>query len=350
MASIKEKLVEAVDKNQSKIINGVLVIGGIYLTYRLGKNIIASLNKSDAQNKADDSPDVRQAMALRSAMNPSGVSWMMSFDTTNTATVMDSAKIITNLDNVQTAYKNLYQDNLLDDLQSELTATDYQKFLTIVSSNSKKDTSGGGSAAVQFAKTNQLIVAKKAVTLRTTPDATNHGAFYEVFSAKNIIRQAKPGEFLGYATGRQQFDDANNVKFIEVAYVINAASAPPAYKSKNKMRVSFWVSSSVLYVDIFPYYKNMFDAYPSTKNYTSWMKPQDFFTLKGIPMPRILTRVSTPVLNEDLVPIALAQPNMVLGRLIMSMNTGKGEFLQFQTVDNTLRWVDKRFIQLQEQS
>ena len=350
MASIKEKLVEAVDKNQSKIINGVLVIGGIYLTYRLGKNIIASMNKSDAQNKADDSPDVRQAMALRSAMNPSGISWMMSFDTTNTATVMDSAKIITNLDNVQTAYKNLYQDNLLDDLQSELTASDYQKFLTIISSNSKKDTSGGGSAAVQFAKPNQLIVAKKAVTLRTTPDATNHGAFYEVFSAKNIIRQAKPGEFLGYATGRQQFDDANNVKFIEVAYVINAASAPPAYKSKNKMRVSFWVSSSVLYVDIFPYYKNMFDAYPSTKNYTNWKKPQDFFTLKGIPMPRILTKFNTPVLNEDLVPIAFAQPNMILGRLIMSMNTGKGEFLQFQTVDNTLRWVDKRFIQLQEQS
>jgi hypothetical protein len=350
MASIKEKLVEAVDNNQSKIINGVLVIGGIYLTYRLGKNIITSLNKSDAQNKADDSPEVRQAMALRSAMNPSGISWMMSFDTTNTSTVMDSAKTITNLDNVQTAYKNLYQDNLLDDLQSELTSSDYQKFLTIISANSKKDTSGGGSAAVQFAKPNQLIVAKKAVTLRSSPDATNHGAFYEVFSAKNIIRQAKPGEFLGYATGRQQFDDVNNVKFIEVAYVINAASAPPAYKSKNKVRVSFWVSSSVLFVDIFPYYKNMFDAYPSTKNYTSWMKPQDFFTLKGIPMPRLLTKINTPVLNEDLIPIAFAQPNMILGRLIMSMNTGRGEFLQFQTVDNTLRWVDKRFIQLQEQS
>jgi hypothetical protein len=350
MASIKEKLVEAVDNNQSKIINGVLVIGGIYLTYRLGKNIITSLNKSDAQNKADDSPEVRQAMALRSAMNPSGISWMMSFDTTNTSTVMDSAKTITNLDNVQTAYKNLYQDNLLDDLQSELTSSDYQKFLTIISANSKKDTSGGGSAAVQFAKPNQLIVAKKAVTLRTSPDATNHGAFYEVFSAKNIIRQAKPGEFLGYATGRQQFDDVNNVKFIEVAYVINAASAPPAYKSKNKVRVSFWVSSSVLFVDIFPYYKNMFDAYPSTKNYTSWMKPQDFFTLKGIPMPRLLTKINTPVLNENLTPIAVAQPNTILGRLIMSMKTGKGEFLQFQTVDNTLRWVDKRFIQLQEQS
>jgi hypothetical protein len=34
----------------------------------------------------------------------------------------------------------------------------------------------------------------------------------------------------------------------------------------------------------------------------------------------------------------------------MSMNTGNGEYLQFQTVDDTLRWVDKRYIQLQEQS
>ena len=350
MASTKEKLFQAVENNQSKIVNGVLVMGGIYLTYRLGKNLIASLNKSDAQNKADDSPDVRQAMALRSAMNPSGISWMMSFDTTNTSTVLDSAKTITNLDRVQAAYKSLYQDNLLDDLQGELSASDYQKFLTIVSSNAKKDTSSGGSAPVQFAKPNQVVVAKKAVTLRTSPDATNHGAFYEVFSVKNIIRQAKPGEFLGYATGRQQFDEVNNVKFIEVAYVINAANAPAAYKSKNKTRVSFWVSSSSLHVDIFPYYKNMYDAYPATKSYTGWMKPQDFFTLKGIPMPRLLTKINTPVLNEHLVAIDLAQANTILGRLIMSMNTGKGEFLQFQTVDNTLRWVDKRFIQLQEQS
>jgi hypothetical protein len=350
MASTKEKIIQVVENNQSKLLNGALVIGGIYLTYRLGKNIISSLNKSDAQNKADDSPEVRQAMALRSAMNPSGISWMMSIDTTNTSSVMDTAKTITNLDSVQKAYKNLYQDNLLDDLQSELSTSDYQKLLTIVSSNSKKETSGGGSAAVQFAKPNQLVVAKKSVSLRTTPDATNHGAFYEVFSEKNIIRQAKPGEFLGYATGRQQFDDVNNVKFIEVAYVINAANAPAAYKSKNKMRVSFWVSSSSLYVDIFTYFKNMFDAYPSTKNYTGWMKPQDYFTLKGIPMPRLLTRVNTPVLNERLMPIAFAGPNTILGKLIMSMNTGKGEFLQFQTVDHTIRWVDKKFIQLQEQA
>ena len=187
MASTKEKIIQVVDNNKTMLINGALVVGGIYLTYRLGKNIIASLNKSDAQNKADDSPEVRQAMSLRSAMNPSGISWMMSMDTTDTSTVLNTAKTITNLDSVQKAYKNLYQNNLLDNLQNELSTSEYQKFLTIISSNTNKDTSHGGAPPVQFAKANQLIVAKKAVSLRSSPDASNHGAFYEVFSDKTFF-------------------------------------------------------------------------------------------------------------------------------------------------------------------
>ncbi len=345
----KERLIQVVENNQSKIINGILVVGGIYLTYRLGSNLIASINKNDAQSKADDNPDVRQAMALRSAMNPSGISWMMSFDTTKSSSILETARTVTNLDNVSKAYKNLYQNNLLDDLQSELSTTDYQKFLTIISSNSKKDVTSGGSAPVQFAKPNQLVVCKKTVALRTTPDASNHGAFYEVFSDKNIIRYAEPGEFLGYATGRQYFDDVNNVKFIEVAFVVKAQSAPAKYKNQNKKRYSYWVSSSATYVDIVTYYKTLWDNYPKTQNATGWMKPVDYFTLKGIPMPRLLTRAKTPILNDRLVAINVAEPNTILGQFIMSLNTGKGEFLQFKTVDNTIRWVDRRFIQLQEQ-
>ena len=66
-------------------------------------------------------------------------------------------------------------------------------------------------------------------------------------------------------------------------------------------------------------------------------------------MPRLLTRAKTPILNDRLVAINVAEPNTILGQFIMSLNTGKGEFLQFKTVDNTIRWVDRRFIQLQEQ-
>jgi hypothetical protein len=67
-------------------------------------------------------------------------------------------------------------------------------------------------------------------------------------------------------------------------------------------------------------------------------------------MPRLLTKVKTPILNERLLPISIALPNTLLGKLIMSISTGNGEFLQFQTVDKTIRWVDKKYIQLQELS
>jgi hypothetical protein len=92
----------------------------------------------------------------------------------------------------------------------------------------------------------------------------------------------------------------------------------------------------------------MFDAYPATMSLVGWMKPTDYFTLKGLPMPRLLTKVLTPVLNDRMVTINYAQPNMVLGQLIMSMDTGENQFMQFKTVDNTLRWVDGRYIILQQ--
>ncbi len=234
MASAKEKIVQTVQDNQSVLIKGALIAGGIYLTYRVGKNLIAKVNKNNAQKNTDDKPEVRQAMSLRSSVNPSGYSWMKSFDTTNVDTVMEIAKTITNLDKVQKPYKDIYQDNLLDDLQSDLSTGEYEAFLNIIASNANKDTSNGGAPPVQYTKKNQLIVAKKDVTLRSSPDASNHGAFYEVFSEDNIYRVAKAGEFLGYATGQQHYDEVNNVKFIQVAYVINAKYAPTAYKKKKQ--------------------------------------------------------------------------------------------------------------------
>jgi hypothetical protein len=348
MASAKEKIVQTVQDNQSVLIKGALIAGGIYLTYRVGKNLIAKVNKNNAQKNTDDKPEVRQAMSLRSSVNPSGYSWMKSFDTTNVDTVMEIAKTITNLDKVQKAYKDLYQDNLLDDLQSDLSTGEYEAFLNIIASNANKDTSNGGAPPVQYTKKNQLIVAKKDVTLRSSPDASNHGAFYEVFSEDNIYRVAKAGEFLGYATGQQHYDEVNNVKFIQVAYVINAKYAPTAYKKKNKVKMSFWISASSNYTVQFPNAKAMISAYPKTSSTAAWKKPLDYFDLKGIPTPRLLTKSSAVILNERFAPINHASANTILGQLMMSMQTKQGVLLKFRTIDNTIRWVDQRYIQLQE--
>jgi len=345
-----QKVYQLTRDNQSTLMRGLIMAGGIYLSYRLGKKLLASLQKSGAQYRADDSPAVRQAMALRSAINPSGISWMKSLDMTNNTLVFDTAKQITQLDEVIKAYKNLYRDNLLDDLQSDLSGSEFQKFLSIVSSNPNKAATPSGTPPVQYAKPNQLIVAKKQVHVRSSPDASNQGKIYEQFSPKNILKTAQPGEFLGYATGKQHFDEKNNVKFIEVAYVIHGVNAPAEMKAKNKQRISYWVSSSTNYVDIFTYYKEMFDAWPRTSAVTSWMKPPDFFSLKGISIPLLISRSTAPVLNDNLVPINHVQPNVILGRFIMELNTGRDSFMQFRTIDNHLRWVEKKYITIQQSS
>ena len=351
---IKEKVIEVVSDNRGKIVNGLLLVGGAYLAYRIGKKIINNINKNAVQAQTDDKPSVRQAMTLRSAMNRSGVSWMMSADGTNEQLIFDTARQISDLDEVSKNYRDLYQSNLLDDLQGELSAEDYSKFLTLVSSNPKKTRSHGATAPVTFAQKSNLVVAIKEVSIRKSPDASNHGAFYEVFSDKNIIRLAKPGEFLGYATGNQHFDEVNNVKFIEVGFVVNGAKAPGSYKAMDKKKFTYWVSSSSKYVEIFDYYKTMFDKYPSTLKATPWMKPLDFFepapkkdkSVKGIPhIPaKLITTRFVQVLNERLQPIATADSNTLLGLLIMTMDTGKERFYKFRTVDKTERWVNARFI------
>ena len=56
---------------------GLVMAGGLFLTYHLGKKLIEELRKGGAERRADDSPEVQQAMLLRMAMNPSGVAWMI---------------------------------------------------------------------------------------------------------------------------------------------------------------------------------------------------------------------------------------------------------------------------------
>ena len=72
------------------------------------------------------------ANQLRTAFNPSGYGWMQSLDTTNTDVVMQiAAKMKQNgvpFSYVANAYQMAYKDSLGALLQSELTATELQRF------------------------------------------------------------------------------------------------------------------------------------------------------------------------------------------------------------------------------
>ena len=337
MAAPKKDKYEFLD-NPKRILVGGAVIGiGGFLLYKLGRKIITGMQKRNTENLADDSPEVRQAMALRSAMNPSGASWMMSFDTTNTKSIFDTAPQIKKLDEVSTAYRKLYDDDLLKNLQNELSATDYQKFLTMVSSNPTKS---GGAAPTTFAKKNQLVVAKTEVFLRTSPDASYHGAIYEFAEKKNIIRKAKVGEFLGYATGKQSFDVKNNVKFIEVGYLVKKENPPTAMKAYAGKSFTYWVSSASTYVEIFAFYKDMWNKYPSTQNEVSYKKPLDYYSgVSGAFSQPVITTKFVHVLDDKMQPFIPVKSGTLLGEYLMCLNTGKTKYVKFRTVDNTERWV-----------
>jgi hypothetical protein len=86
--------------------------------------------------------------------------------------------------------------------------------------------------------------------VRTSPDATYHGAWDEGGENKNNFKTAKAGEVNGNATGKPHYDAKNNVKFIEVAYKIGPL-APASLQSQIGVTRLLWISASASYTDQF---------------------------------------------------------------------------------------------------
>lgn len=342
-----EQVLDFVMAHPGRVLVGGAVIGiGGYFLYKLGRKIFTKARKSSTEKKLDDSLEVRQATILRNAMNPSGVSWLMSFDRTNEDKIFETAKNIVKLDDVMSAYKKLYDDDLLKDLQSELDTEEYQKFLTLISSNPSKT----GAAATSFAKKNQLVVAKKEVYVRSTPDASYHEAFYESSSGNNILFQAKAGDFIGYATGKQEYDSKNDVKFIQAGYVVKKEGLPAAFKQYAGKSFTMWVSSSKDYVDIFDFYQPMFDQYPKTKEIVAYKKPLNYYSsgVKGFPSKAVISIANTSVLDEKMQVYCRVEKQVLLGEFTGCLNAGNTTYVRFRTVDNTERWADARTVKIFE--
>ncbi len=122
-------------KVQKGVITGfLLLVGGIITT-----KVVQKLKQDNAFKNAD-SEEVQQAIAIRSALNPSGVSWLSSMDSTDLDTLYQVAGQITNIKKVVKQYKNLYQRSMMDDLQKDLEPEEYQKFL-LLQKNQYTDTS-----------------------------------------------------------------------------------------------------------------------------------------------------------------------------------------------------------------
>ena len=90
-----ENALDYVMEHPGRVLVGGVVVGvGSFMLYKVIRKIIAKAKQGNTEKKLDDSPEVRQASVLRNAMNPSGISWMMSFDNTSTDKILDTAKSI----------------------------------------------------------------------------------------------------------------------------------------------------------------------------------------------------------------------------------------------------------------
>ncbi len=334
-------------EQQQKILRGLMIAGGLYLGYRVTSKAIKNMRSRNTSVLADQSPEVRQAMGLRSAMNPSGVSWLMWSDGTNEDAIAQIASQITNLDAVATAYRNLYGKELIQDLQGELSTDKFNAFLQTISNNRINNSSGSSSNSTSssgaYTAPQRMIVAKRSVFVRTSPDASYHGAWYEVGENKNIYKTASPGEFIGFATGKQHFDSKNNVKFIEVAFRVGAG-APGSLASKVGQSMLLWVSASSNYVAQFTSESSLAQAYPNARNQLSYMLPIPGLGWLSAPGSRIITTQPAMVLGEKFEPVSQVPGEVLLGYPVISLDGNSMHYTLVRTLEGTDRWINSNHI------
>ena len=306
-------------------VKAALVAGAVYGISK----IYHHYQKDQTEQQVEDKPEVGQAMALYSAMNPSGMEWMRKMDGTNTEAVFTTANEITDLNKVMAAYKKLYDSSLLDDLRQELSPEDYNKFLNTLKFSTNNTSKGAADKPKNTFTKGTPLITKLQANLRKTPKDISHWSF-----SSNIITLADAGKAIGFATGKTQFDNAGGSNtgtlFIEIQ----------SQAKDTKKPIVYWAASSQLQAISIADYKA--HKYPFL-----WLNQKD--VLSGIDevQRRVVVFQATPVMDEKFKMIGIASPLQVLGYSVMELNDNKGnEYIKFNTKEGKQHWVNKKYVQI----
>jgi hypothetical protein len=305
-------------------LKAVIVAGAVYGISKLVKNY----QKTNTEHQVEEKPEVSQATTIYSAMNPSGMDWMKKMDGTNTESILNTAKEITDLNKVQDAYRKLYNSSLLDDLRQELSPEDYTKFLNTLKFNPNNTNKGTNKPKLDFKK-GTLVATKLQANIRKTPKNMSKWSF-----GNNIIKLADAGKFIGFATGKSEFDNTGSGEtgtlFIEVQSVALDTRKP----------IYFWLAASQLQII-------------SSADYKARKYPFFFLNEKEVlsgfeeNKKRVIAFTSVPVLDEHFRMIGMASPMQQLGFSVMELNDNRGnEYIKFITNNKKEHWVNKKFVQV----
>ena len=258
------KLRQVQDTNDLK--RRVMTIGFYGLAGFLGYKFLLQpqLEKYRERKEKNDiinNDNKRQATVLYNAMNPSGIKWMRSFDTTNENMMYEAARKITDWNEVQTTYRNLYSRDLLSDLDSELTTKELQTLYSILSQSSSGSGSGSSSKSSSsnksYTRKGMLIVASTNIRIRSTPDSSVSAYSFNT----NVLGVANTNEFLGWATGKQHVDN-KGVKYLEVrikfSELLPSNVFSKIYSKQKTKTMTFWVGLGA--IKQYSYYQQLLDA------------------------------------------------------------------------------------------
>jgi len=252
------KIADGKDLKSRLMTFGFYSLAGILGWKFLAKPMYDNFRRKNEENSIINDPNKQQATIMYNAMNPSGISWMRSFDTTNKNALFESARNITSWNAVQSTYKKLYTRNLLEDLQGELNTEEFKTFMAILNLTNVKTTNSGGQ--VNTTK-GYIIVSSTDLRIRSTPDST----ISSWSSNSNILGIIKQGNFVGFSTGESKVDNEGvkyiktSIKFIDTI----PESHKEVYDKQKSKTMTFWVGKGA--IAQYKYFKEMYDAYPNIK-------------------------------------------------------------------------------------
>lgn len=306
-----------------KLLKAGLLVGAFFL----GKKLIKDAAKDNADKNLDTDPAAGQARSLNAAMNPSGVSWMRTFDGTNNDAIYSIAEQVDKLDKVEDYYKAQTQGRILfDDLTSEIGADGLQKFLGLATK--------GQTGAKKFSKvrtdipTNKIVFTTAEANIRKTAKLES-----KFLPFNNIVRLVAKGRTLGVSTGKFAYDEKNDVTFVEF-YNFSA-------KSGFKTKVYFYVAKSQV---------EFISVEEKKKREKGGNTTEVFQGLNGITDNMRTQAVSirpTMIFDENFKELLIAPYNIIVGFPIMTLTTQNGDYIKFQTVEGNIRWVKAKDVKIE---
>lgn len=307
--------------SQDKHWDGGLKIAASIALLFFGNKMLANQRKKSAEADMDTNPNSGFAATLKQAMNPSGFRWMRFIDSTDKEAIMRIAPQITNLDEVNEKYKGLTEGgSLYDDLQGSLSPDEYQKFLSLAS----KGKTGSWyfapkSESVPF---NHWVITTAEANVRRTPVYISK---YDIlkFKLTNVVLLAQKGMKLGASTGKYTYDEKNKILFVEFW----------TFTKKGEKKTYFVAKSQIEFVS---------QAELAKREKQGKIPLQVIEGLEGSenePQQEVISTDVAVVYDEKFNQIGLTQKNTIMGFPIMTLNTGKGTFIQFQTVQGNKRWI-----------